>query len=103
MCNTFNIILFNPINNHIRYQFKIKFVFFILCWFGGCVWSQNIGDVLDLAWSPQDQWLASCSVDNNVIIWDANDFPTIVKILKGHSGLVKGVSWDPVNIYHYFC
>lgn len=57
------------------------------------------GDVLDLAWSPQDRWLASCSVDNSIIIWDAQAFPTIVATLKGHTGLVKGVSWDPVGKY----
>lgn len=54
-------------------------------------------DVLDLAWSPQDRWLASCSVDNTIIIWDAQSFPTIVSMLKGHMGLVKGVTWDPVG------
>lgn len=57
----------------------------------------HAGDVLDLAWSPQDRWLASCSVDNSIIIWDAQSFPTIVSMLKGHTGLVKGVSWDPVG------
>lgn len=57
----------------------------------------HAGDVLDLAWSPQDRWLASCSVDNTIIIWDAQSFPTIVSMLKGHSGLVKGVTWDPVG------
>lgn len=56
------------------------------------------GDVLDLAWSPQDRWLASCSIDNSIIIWDAHQsFPTIVATLKGHTGLVKGVTWDPVG------
>ncbi|RZF35957.1 hypothetical protein LSTR_LSTR005370 [Laodelphax striatellus] len=57
------------------------------------------GDVLDMAWSPHDTWLASCSVDNTVIIWDANKMPEIVAILKGHSGLVKGVTWDPIGKY----
>ncbi|KAG5683271.1 hypothetical protein PVAND_012561 [Polypedilum vanderplanki] len=57
------------------------------------------GDVLDLAWSPQDRWLASCSVDNSIIIWDAQAFPTIIATLKGHTGLVKGVTWDPVGKY----
>lgn len=56
-----------------------------------------IGDILDLAWSPRDRWLASCSVDNTVIVWDMNNVPAMVKILKGHTGLVKGVTWDPVN------
>lgn len=55
------------------------------------------GDVLDIAWSPQDRWLASCSIDNTIIIWDAQSFPTIISMLKGHTGLVKGVTWDPVG------
>ncbi|XP_017116305.1 protein HIRA homolog [Drosophila elegans] len=55
------------------------------------------GDVLDLAWSPNDIYLASCSIDNTVIIWNAQAFPHSVATLKGHTGLVKGVSWDPVG------
>ncbi|XP_055384553.1 protein HIRA homolog [Condylostylus longicornis] len=55
------------------------------------------GDVLDVAWSPGDRRLASCSVDNSIIIWDAQAFPTIISVLKGHTGLVKGVAWDPVE------
>ncbi|XP_073973617.1 protein HIRA-like isoform X3 [Rhodnius prolixus] len=57
------------------------------------------GDVLDIAWSPGDIWLATCSVDNTVIIWRADNFPEIISVLKGHTGLVKGVSWDPVGKY----
>ncbi|SPP79644.1 protein HIRA homolog [Drosophila guanche] len=57
----------------------------------------HAGDVLDLAWSPNDIYLASCSIDNTVIIWDAQAFPAMVTTLKGHTGLVKGVSWDPVG------
>ncbi|ESO91621.1 hypothetical protein LOTGIDRAFT_206663 [Lottia gigantea] len=57
------------------------------------------GDVLDLSWSPHDAWLASCSVDNTVVIWNTNKFPEQVAVLKGHSGLVKGVTWDPVGKY----
>lgn len=55
------------------------------------------GDVLDLAWSPQDRWLATSSVDNSIIIWDALSFPNIISIIKGHTSLVKGVTWDPVG------
>lgn len=57
----------------------------------------HAGDILDMAWSPQDRWLSSCSVDNTVIIWDVFALPSIVAILKGHTGLVKGVAWDPVG------
>lgn len=57
------------------------------------------GDILDLAWSPHDLYLASCSVDNTIIIWDAQKFPTVLKVLSGHTGLVKGVSWDPIGKY----
>ncbi|KAK0094338.1 hypothetical protein PV326_011212 [Microctonus aethiopoides] len=57
------------------------------------------GDILDLAWAPHSPWLASASVDNSVIVWDASKFPAIVAILKGHTGLVKGVAWDPVGKY----
>ncbi|XP_052737819.1 protein HIRA homolog [Bicyclus anynana] len=59
----------------------------------------HAGDVLDLAWSPLDKWLASCSVDNTIIIWNAEKFPEMVSVLNGHTGLVKGVAWDPVGKY----
>ncbi|KAK3084278.1 hypothetical protein FSP39_010934 [Pinctada imbricata] len=59
----------------------------------------HTGDVLDLAWSGNDSWLASCSVDNTIVIWNADKFPEQIKVLKGHNGLVKGVTWDPVGKY----
>ncbi|XP_030245750.1 protein HIRA homolog isoform X2 [Drosophila navojoa] len=55
------------------------------------------GDVLDLAWSPNDYFLASCSIDNTIIIWDGQALPNMLQTLKGHTGLVKGVAWDPVG------
>lgn len=85
---------------------------------------------MDVAWSPHDVWLASCSVDNTIVIWNARKFPgrglqnqNLVKIdlekeavsanshflsswgpemvacLRGHTGLVKGLTWDPVGKY----
>lgn len=57
------------------------------------------GDILDLAWSGNDSWLASCSVDNSVVVWNADKFPEQLAVLRGHSGLVKGVTWDPVGKY----
>lgn len=60
-----------------------------------------LGDVLDLAWSPQDRWLATCSVDNTVMVWDmaAGTMGSAIRVawLRGHTGLVKGVTWDPVG------
>ncbi len=57
------------------------------------------GDVLGVAWSHDQQYLASCSVDNTVIIWNARDLPQRVALITGHQGLVKGLAWDPVGKY----
>ena len=57
------------------------------------------GDILDLNWSKTEQWLASCSVDNTVIIWNTAKWNEIVTTLRGHTGLVKGVSFDPIGKY----
>ncbi|RWS28476.1 Protein HIRA-like protein [Leptotrombidium deliense] len=57
------------------------------------------GDILDISWSPNDNWLASCSIDNSVIIWNATKFPEMLTVLRGHTGLVKGVCSDPVGKY----
>ena len=57
------------------------------------------GDVLDLSWSPDRKYLASCSVDNTIIVWNARELPQKVSIVTGHSGLVKGITWDPVGKY----
>uniref|UniRef100_A0A669F3S5 Protein HIRA n=1 Tax=Oreochromis niloticus TaxID=8128 RepID=A0A669F3S5_ORENI len=59
----------------------------------------HTGDVMDVAWSPHDVWLASCSVDNTIVIWNARKFPEMVTTLRGHTGLVKGLTWDPVGKY----
>lgn len=57
------------------------------------------GDVLDLGWSPDDQYLASSSVDNTVRIWNMLNMPESIAVLKGHTGLVKGIAWDPIGKY----
>ena len=57
------------------------------------------GDVLDLSWSPDQKYLASCSVDNSIIIWNAKNLPQKFTIISGHRGLVKGLAWDPVGKY----
>ena len=37
----------------------------------------SFSDILDIAWSPDDRFLASGSVDNTVNIWNADKFPGI--------------------------
>jgi protein HIRA/HIR1 len=33
-------------------------------------------DVIDMAWSHDNSYLASCSLDNTIVIWDATTFGT---------------------------
>ena len=61
--------------------------------------TSELTDILDLAWSPDDSLLASGSIDNSIIIWDAKNFPESHYIIKAHDGLVKGVIFDPVGKY----
>ena len=56
------------------------------------------GDVLDIAWSPGDVWLATASVDNTVVVWDVEKLPSTVAILKGHTGHVKGINIYKMNL-----
>lgn len=56
-------------------------------------------DILDLSWSSDQKFLASCSVDNSIIIWNAKELPQKVTVISGHQGLVKGITWDPVGKY----
>lgn len=66
----------------------------------------HASDVQDVAWSPDDTKLASCSVDNTVMVW-AITAQTIRKIalnqpiakLTEHRGWVKGLAWDPIGKY----
>ncbi|KAJ1304238.1 hypothetical protein OPQ81_005401 [Rhizoctonia solani] len=53
-------------------------------------------DVTDLAWAPEDRYLASVGLDSLVIIWSGYNLDPIIKI-DGHQGFVKGVTWDPVG------
>lgn len=48
-------------------------------------------DVLDLAWSKLDNLLASCSIDNKILIWEPNGNSILLPRheLKGHKNWVK--------------
>ena len=53
-------------------------------------------DVIDIAFSPDDKYLASASYDNLVNVWDV-EMKQTVATLRGHQSLVKGVAWDPIG------
>ncbi|KAI0053180.1 WD40 repeat-like protein [Auriscalpium vulgare] len=53
-------------------------------------------DVTDLAWSPEDRYLASVGLDSQVLIWNGFSLERLCKIDQ-HQGFVKGVCWDPVG------
>ncbi len=57
------------------------------------------GDVFDISWSQDHRYLASASVDNTIIVWNALKLPEQVATLTSHTGLVKGLAWDPVGKY----
>jgi protein HIRA/HIR1 len=68
---------------------------------GGCC--GNATDVADVAWSPDDRMLATCSIDNTILIWDVSAgglsevMTQPLQTLTGHNGWVKGVAWDPIG------
>ncbi|KIJ61405.1 hypothetical protein HYDPIDRAFT_169671 [Hydnomerulius pinastri MD-312] len=53
-------------------------------------------DVTDIAWAPEDRYLASVGLDSNVIVWCGYTLERIRK-LEQHNGFVKGVCFDPVG------
>ena len=94
-------------------------------------WTKNAclrghdGDILDLQWSPKNKYLASCSIDNSIIIWkppqenekDVGLDQMMVQQFQGfnqtqqwsmhkrlnkHNAFVKGICWDPVGSYSGF-
>ncbi|KAJ2134221.1 HIR complex subunit, partial [Coemansia sp. RSA 788] len=58
----------------------------------------HASDVCDLAWSPDARFLASCGLDNRVLIWDTRTFTQVAE-LTAHTQFVKGVTFDPAGKY----
>ena len=67
-------------------------------------------DVIDLAWSPDDKFLVSCSLDSKapICVWKPMDSIAssnvlspfkVLDVSKAHSSGAKGVSFDPIGKY----
>uniref|UniRef100_A0A7I4Y9D9 Protein HIRA n=1 Tax=Haemonchus contortus TaxID=6289 RepID=A0A7I4Y9D9_HAECO len=60
-------------------------------------------EVLSVEWSSDGRYLASASMDNTVVVWNAKKLPERIVVLDaargGHNGPVKGLSWDPIGKY----
>ena len=74
----------------------------------------SFADVVDIAWAPEDRYLASVGLDSKVLIWcgyTLGKYPTTLRLrarshcitlerirkLDQHNGFVKGVCFDPVG------
>jgi WD40 repeat protein len=64
----------------------------------------HTSDIQDVAWAPDSNRLASCSVDNTVRVWNTDDAggdgaAALIATLNPKLGLVQGVAWDPLGKY----
>jgi len=55
--------------------------------------------VQDLCWSGDGGALATGSVDNRCLLWDASRPLRPGAVLEGHSHYVQGVAWDPLGSF----
>lgn len=58
----------------------------------------HVGDVLCIEWSPDAKYIASCGVDNKIIIYDVEE-KRMVKLLQDSEGIAKSLAWDPIGTY----
>ncbi|KAI6206259.1 hypothetical protein M3Y94_00888100 [Aphelenchoides besseyi] len=58
-------------------------------------------EILHAEFSYCGRFLASCSLDSTIIVWDMARLPNILVVLNtergGHNDFVTGIAWDPVE------
>ncbi|KAF2072158.1 hypothetical protein CYY_006534 [Polysphondylium violaceum] len=55
-------------------------------------------DISEISWSPDNKFIATCSFDKTIIIWETTKFQMVHK-LEEHTGFIKGLTWDPLSRY----
>ncbi|PWY99154.1 WD40 repeat-like protein [Testicularia cyperi] len=55
-------------------------------------------DVVDMAWAPEDEYVATVGLDSKVFVWSGTTF-TALRTIDAHQGFVKGVVFDPLGQY----
>lgn len=60
-------------------------------------WTYHTSRVTSLAWSPDGRYLASGSLDENIIVWNPAAVGAKVQIPFTHTGGVTGLGWLAEN------